>query len=151
MCKCLLNLLHNNVAGRNITNCKVSTDVRWMDDPMLWCNEWKQSSGDLKYMCWVIFLIASSGYSHLPSSFRQTSLLSTALTMTSRVSPALTGSSFPLHFLLVSVGLMVTLYNTCISPSYWEEWKMTSCEYEKILIWHSWLHKIMFEWIWNKR
>lgn len=88
--------------------------VQWMK---------QQSSGNLKYMCWIIFLIASSGYSHLPSSFRQTSLLSTALTMTSRVSPALTGSSFPLHFLLVSVGLMVTWYNTCISPSYWERVK----------------------------
>lgn len=96
--------------------------VQWMK---------QQLSGILKYMCWIIFLIASSGYSHLPSSFRQTSLLSTALTMTSRDSPALTGSSFPLHFLLVSVGLMVTWYNTCISPSYWERVKITSCEYEK--------------------
>lgn len=63
--------------------------------------------------------IPSSRDSHFPSSVRQISLLSTALTMTSSFSPALTGSSLALHFLQVSVGEMVTWYSTCISPSYW--------------------------------
>lgn len=67
-----------------------------------------------------------SQHSHLPSSFRQISLLSTALTMTSSVSPALIASSFPLHFLLVSVWTTVTWYSTCISPSYWKSLKMTT-------------------------
>lgn len=45
--------------------------------------------------------------------------------MTSSFSPALTGSSLLVHFLLVSVGTTVTCCNTCISPSYWKTWKTT--------------------------
>lgn len=60
-------------------------------------------------------------FSHLPSSLRQISLLSCALTMTSSFSPALTGSSFPLHFLLLRLEMMFTWYRTWMSPSYWEK------------------------------
>lgn len=97
----------------------------WMG-PFLWSKEWKSSRNLKKNMYRAVSLIKSSRYSHLPSSFRQISLSSTALTMTSSISLALTGSSLPVHFLLVSVGAMVTWYNACISPSYWKRLTVTS-------------------------